>query len=216
MTGIPEETDPTPLREPFPEGLQIIKYMKLKHTAALTTAFAIATTICASASAVMVPVTISGGNGSPLSVTFTQDTVFTNVTTGLTSYGFALIGVAPGNSIEESQTHSGTAIWPDGDTSSIGGFMGTLTSSSLSLQDLFVLSFGQSLSTSTMTLKAGSQMTSASLSPTFTQGAGQYQIRMLDIELEVMGDRGVAVVPEPTTALLTALSSLCLLRRKRS
>lgn len=189
--------------------------MKLKHTAALTAAFAIATTICASAAAVMVPVTISGGSGSPLSVTFAQDTVFTNVTTGLTAYGFALIGVASGSPFGFSSTHSGTAVWPGGDTSAIVGSMGIMSASSLTNADLFVFYSTQSSSTSTMTLKAGSRMSSDNLSQTFTQGAGQYQIRMIDSSNNFISDRGT-VVPEPTTALLTALSSLCLLRRKRN
>ncbi|WOO40829.1 PEP-CTERM sorting domain-containing protein [Rubellicoccus peritrichatus] len=157
-----------------------------------------------------VTVTISGGSGSPLSITTTEDITFTGVTPGLTGYGFFLADAAAGNTILSSSNHTGTMDWNStGNISGIGG-MGTFPLGFIQVTDLFIFwsetGGNQPVSTATMTLTAGTRTSTANVNSNVINGTASYEIFMYATSIE--GNAGTQV-PEPST--YAALGGLAML-----
>ncbi|MGJ8643872.1 MAG: hypothetical protein ACSHX9_10720 [Luteolibacter sp.] len=181
-----------------------------------------ATVTCVSQANAAIMATISGGGGSPITITTSEPVNFTNVTTGLTSYGFALIGAASGNSTFSSTPHSGTMQWLGGTGTNSG--TGNFLSSNLvdlSIEDVAVFwstSGGseQPVTTANMTLQAGFRVSDNNFNATVAQGQGSYEIRMINGDTaQFIGDAGTSI-PEPALLALLGLGCAPLaLRRSR-
>jgi hypothetical protein len=169
-----------------------------------------------------VVVNISGASDSPLTVTFPNELIFTNVPVGLDSYGLVITGAVSGESSSATSTHTGIAAWGGtGNDSGTGGFMGIFQAGDVTYDDLFINWSGatgnQGPTTSTMSLSAGFRVSDSNLNFSVAQGNNSYTIRMFDPDGGglFIGDAAVAV-PEPSqVALVLALLTLGFVAFKR-
>ena len=146
----------------------------------------------------LVEVTVSGGNGTPLTVQLPRAVTFTNVPVGLDQYGFVLIGAAEGNTEYSLAAHTGTMGWNS--TGSAGdfsarGIMGTTDVGDLTRSHIFAYwpsTGNQEATTGTMTLSAGTRTTDGDVFVNPIVGTGKYQIRMINIDGSIgfIGDPG--------------------------
>ena len=162
-----------------------------------------------------VEVTISGGMGTdgtrtPLRIELPRDVTFTNVPTGRDQYGFVLIGAAQGNTVDTREEHTGTMAWNGtGDNSGITGFMGFRHRVGDPTLDDIIVTWGegagsnQPQTSSTMTLSAGHRSTNFPIFGSPITGTGRYVIRMMDINLRLIGDPGTEVPTPPPTVEVT-------------
>ena len=154
-------------------------------------------------------VIIFDGLSKPLIIDLPEDVIFENVRTGVTDYGFALIGAAKGNANQVLRTHTGTIAWNGTGDVSGNGLMGTRSDGAVTREDVIVSWSSNDFSTgnhpatsSTMTLSAGSRRTtqpSTSSNLGILTGRGSYEIRMFDDNFNFIGDPGMLVVPESPT-----------------
>ena len=170
-----------------------------------------------------VSATLSGGENTILTLTLNQDVTFINVPAGLTQYGFVLLGAAAGNTDDAfSNNSSGTSSWTDdlgvnGGSGMVAGTNGTFGIADLTKQDVFFLwqtGEGQPATTSTMTLKAGTRISSTGIDATIPDGTGNFEVRMINSSFNFIGEAGTAV-PEPSSAILLGAGALGLMIRRR-
>ncbi|MGJ8697886.1 MAG: PEP-CTERM sorting domain-containing protein [Verrucomicrobiaceae bacterium] len=165
-----------------------------------------------------VTVSISGGAGSPVSVTVSEPITFTNVQPGRGFYGFVLVGAGAGNSILGFTSHVGDISWNGAGLDSGSGGMGSSTFADIMVTDLFAIwgsGNNAAPTTATMTLSAGTRTTTSSIAPVYLQGTGSYEIRVFDATtFGFISDPGTQV-PEPTTLGMFTLGLGFLSRRRR-
>ena len=149
----------------------------------------------------LVEVNISGGSGTPLSIELLSKVTFTNIPTDTSgSYGLALIGAAKGNmTIGAATVHTGTMAWNDATNTGTGNLR-VDNFGSLTVEDIFAYWSSASAPTiaSTMTLSAGTRMTTGPIAAEATTGTGRYEMRMIRSGGNFIGDSGVQVAAGPT------------------
>ncbi|CAA6690796.1 MULTISPECIES: choice-of-anchor Q domain-containing protein [unclassified Lentimonas] len=148
----------------------------------------------------VVEVTLSGGSGSPLTITTTEDITFTGVTPGVTQYGFYLVGASAGNTTESTSPHSGTISWNGTGDDSGTGTMGALGLGGHELTNVFMLwleNGNAPTTTETMTLTAGSRTSTGNVDADVVVGTGHYQIFMTGFLGYTISDAGTQ--PQPLT-----------------
>ena len=138
-------------------------------------------------------VRISGGSGAPLTVELLRTMTFNNVPEGVDGYGFALIGAAKGNTVTASSGHTGAMAWNDSENISGGSPVEMRAVGALTLEDISVYweSGNVSATQSTMTLSAGTRVTTDNIDATIFSGEGSYEIRMIRNDGTFLGDPGV-------------------------
>ncbi len=174
-----------------------------------------------------VNLSISGGNGTPLTVTFPETLYFSNVTTGLTTgYGIVIQDAFSGNSTNEVHFHGGTAGWGNsGGTTSGTGIFGFSNADNHLLTNLqLVWGLGdEPTTTANMKLRAGTR-TSADGSATpenFLLAVPNvtdtpFSVFMIDSAGNIISDEA-SNVPEPSwAALALAAVAFFVVRRRRA
>ena len=137
----------------------------------------------------LVSVTLSGGNGEPLSVHIPREITFENVQTNQRFYGFRIIDAAQGNIESGFQEHSGTISWNNSESSGSGlGGLGSLEDNSITV--FWSLGGGQPRTTQTMTLNPGTTTTKGPSEVNPIQGTGRYKIRMIKDSTNFIGEFG--------------------------